>query len=175
MFRQGLIREAIPYFEKAAALVDIDWHNLGMLMTCYHETGQEDELLRVSRMVVERVEKALAKDPANASALATGAGALARLGEDQRAKDWIDRALLLDPDNILMRYNLGCALVTDLNDYCRAIEVMGPYFQRTLSTAQILHADVDPDLDPIRGEPDFKAMVADAKERLGMSAADAHA
>jgi adenylate cyclase len=171
MFRQGRIREAIPYFEKAAALIDSDWHNLGMLMTCYHETGEDDQLRRVSRLAVERVEKALAKDPANASALATGAGALARLGEDQRAKDWIDRALLLDPDNILMRYNLACALVTDLGDNDRAVEVMGPYFERTLSTAQIRHADVDPDLDPIRDDSRFKSMVADAKQRLGMTEA----
>ena len=171
MFRQGRIREAIPYFEKAAALIDTDWHNLGMLMTCYHETGEDDQLGRVSRLAVERVEKALAKDPANASALATGAGALARLGEDQRAKDWIDRALLLDPDNILMRYNLACALVADLGDNDRAVDVMGPYFERTLSTAQIKHADVDPDLDPIRDDTRFKSMMADAKQRLGMTEA----
>jgi adenylate cyclase len=168
MFRQGRIAEAIPYFEKAASLVDTDWHNLGMLMTCYHETGEDDQLQRVSRMAIERVEKALAKDPANASALATGAGALARVGEDQRAKDWIDRALLLDPDNILMRYNLACALVTDLQDNGRAVEVMGPYFERTLSTAQIKHADVDPDLDPVRDDPRFKSLMAEAKQRLGM-------
>ena len=171
MFRQGRIREAIPYFEKAAALIDTDWHNVGMLMTCYHETGEEDQLRRVSRLAVERVEKALAKDPANASALATGAGALARLGEDQRAKDWIDRALLLDPDNILMRYNLACALVADLGDNDRAVDVMGPYFERTLSTAQIKHADVDPDLDPIRDDSRFKSMMTDAKQRLGMTGA----
>lgn len=168
MFRQRKIAEAIPYFEKAASLVDTDWHNLGMLMTCYHETGQDDQLDRVSRMAVERVEKALAKDPANASALATGVGALARLGEEQRAKDWIDRALLLDPDNILMRYNLACALAADLKDNDRAVEVVGPYFERTLSTAQIKHADVDPDLDAIRNDPRFQAMVDAAKLRLGM-------
>jgi adenylate cyclase len=173
MFRQGRIAEAIPYFEKAASLVDTDWHNVGMLMTCYCETSDDEQLKRVSRMAVDRVEKALAKDPANASALATGAGALARLGEDQRAKDWIDRALLLDPDNILMRYNLGCALVTDLHDNERAVEVMAPYFERTLSTAQIRHADVDPDLDPVRNHPRFQSLMATAKDRLGMSAGSA--
>ena len=168
LFRQGNFREAIPYFEKAAALVDSDWHNLGMLTTCYHETGDQDQLLRVSRMLVERVEKALAKDPSNASALASGCAGLANLGEDQRAKDWIDRALLLDPDNILMRYNLACTLATDLRDSDRAIEVVAPYFERTLSTAQIKHADVDPDIDPIRGDPRVLEMVAAAKKRLGM-------
>ena len=169
LFRQGKIREAIPYFEKAAALVDSDWHNVGMLMTCYHEVGDREQLLRVSRMTVERVERALAKDPANASALASGAAGLATLGEDQRAKDWIDRALLLDPDNILMCYNLACALAADLKDNEHALEVIQPYFERTLSTAQIKHADVDPDLDRIRDDPRFKDLIAAAKQRLGMA------
>ena len=170
LFRQGRIREAIPFFEKAATLVETDWHNPGMLMTCYHETGQDDQLLRISRVAVERVEKALAKDPSNASALASGAAALATLGEDLRAKDWIDRALLLDPDNILMRYNLACALATDLKDNDRALEVIAPYFERTLSATQIKHADVDPDLDPLRGDPRFTELVGAAKQRLGMTA-----
>lgn len=149
-------------------MVDIDWHNPAMLMTCYHQSGQLDELRRVSWLVVERSEKALAKDPANASALASGAAALATIGEDQRAKDWIERALLLDPDNISMRYNLACALAMDLKDNDRALEVIAPYFERTVSPTQLKHADVDPDLDPIREHPRFKQMVAAAKTRLSM-------
>ena len=39
------------------------------------------------------------------------------------------------------------------------LEVMVPYFERTLSTAQIKHADVDPDLDPVRDDPRFKVAV----------------
>jgi adenylate cyclase len=169
MFRQGRFRDAIPFFQKATALVDIDWHNAGMLTTCYHETGDVGGLRGAAQMTVERVEKALARDPSNASALASGAGALVTLGEPQRARDWIDRALLLDPDNILMRYNLACALAYDLNDNERALEVITPYFERTLSVAQIKHADVDPDLDPIRDDPRFVDMMAAAKERLGMT------
>jgi len=168
MFRQGKIRESIPLFEKAMSLVDSDWHNAGMLMTCYHEVGETDDLRRVSKIALDRVEKALGKDPANASALATGVSALAILGEDQRAKDWIDRALLLDPDNILMRYNLACALAADLHDNDQAIEVIAPYFERTLSTAQIKHADVDPDINSLRSDPRFQALSTAAKERLGM-------
>ena len=170
MFRQGRTREAIPFFEKASAIVDTDWHNPAMLMTCYHQTGEPDQLRRVSQLTVERTEKALAKDPANASALASGAAALAVLGEHERAKDWIERALLLDPDNIMMRYNLACALVMDLGDRDRALEVIAPYFEGVVSQTQIRHMDVDPDLDGLRDHPRFKEMSAAAKKRLGVSA-----
>jgi adenylate cyclase len=171
LFRQGQMREAIPLFEKAAALMDTDWHNPQMLICCYNATGEGDNLRRVARMTVERAEKALAKDPANSLALAGGAVGAALLGEDQKARDWIDRALLLDPDNIMMRYNLACTLIVGLKDRERALEVLGPYFERTVSPTQITHLEADPDLDTVRDDPRFKDMLVGAKQRLGIAEA----
>jgi len=168
-FRQGRITDAIPYFERAASLAESDWHNASMLLTCYRETGDLDRRRQAAEMTVDRTEKAIARDPSNATILAGGAQALAVLGEDTRAREWIDRALLLDPDNNIMRYNLACALTTDLNDTDRAIEVLGLYFRTTLSATHIRHAEVDPDLDPLRSDPRFKLMLDEARERLAMN------
>jgi len=175
LFRLGRTKDAVPYFEKAASLMDTDWHNPAMLMTCYNGSGEAENLRRAASMTIERAEKALAKDPANAPALASGSSALAALGERDRAMDWLERALLLDPDNILMRYNLACALTVDLHDDDRALEVMREYFERTVSPTHIRHADADPDLDRLRVDPRFTKMVHDAKKRLGMPAAEADA
>jgi adenylate cyclase len=169
LFRQGRVRDAIPYFEKAMSLADTDWHNGFMLTTCYREIGDLDQRRRAAQITVDRTEKAIARDPSNATVLAAGAGALAALGEDQRAKDWIDRALLLDPDNNIMRYNLACALATDLNDPDRAIDVLRPYFSTTLGVTHIRHAEVDPDLNGVRNDSRFKQMLDEARERLAMS------
>jgi len=168
-FRQSSIHEAVPYYEKAAALMPTDWHSAMMLTTCYQSIGDEDAVRRSARLTIERAEKAVAKDPANTQALAGGANALAILGEQARARDWIDRALLLDPDNTLTRYNLACALALRLKDADRAIEVLEPYFEQEVSPAQIKHLQVDPDMDPIREHPRFKSLLADAKQRLGMA------
>jgi len=167
MFRHGRIRDAIPYFEKAATLMSGDWHSPMVVMTCYQSVGDQECMLKAARMSIERAEKALAKDPANTQLLAAGANALALLGEDRRATDWIDRALLLDPDNVVTRYNLACALVVRLNDSERAMEVLGPYFEQIVPN-RITHLEADPDMDPIRGDPRFVAMLAAAKQRLGM-------
>ena len=167
-FRQGRMRDAIPLYEKAGSLVPTDWHSPMMLTTCYQSIGDEDAMRRCARSTIERAEKAVSKDPANAQPLAAGANALAILGEKERARDWIDRALLLDPDNTLTRYNLACALALRLNDRQRALEVMEPYFEQEVSTAQIKHLEVDPDMDPIRDDPGFKRRLAAAKERLGL-------
>jgi adenylate cyclase len=167
-FRQGRIAEAIPYFEKAASLMQNDWHNPLMLITCYQATGDEAGLRRAALLTVERSETAIGKDPSNASALAGGANALAILGEKQRAHDWIDRALLLEPDNLMMRYNLACALAGHLKDNDRAVDVLQPYFEKMPSPTPIKHLDVDPDLDRVREDPRFKEMLAATKQRLGM-------
>jgi adenylate cyclase len=170
IFRQGRIREAIPYFEKAAALMDTDWHNQSMLMSCYLAIGDTTLMLRAGKLATERVEKAISRDPANAQAIASGANALAAIGDQQRARDWIDRALLLDPENLLMRYNLACALSVHLKDTDRALEILKPYFEQTESPTHIKHLGVDPDLDPVRANPRFNEMLSAAKQRLGMEA-----
>ncbi len=95
-----------------------------------------------------------------------GVGALAALGEAERAKQWAERALLLDPDNLNLRYNFACALVLDLHEYDAALDLLEPVYEK-LRTDAINWTKNDPDLDAIRDHPRFKAMVKRAEERLG--------
>jgi adenylate cyclase len=169
LFRSGRIRESIPFFEKAAALMDTDWRNSSMLVCCYNAVGDTANARKAAETAVARVEAVIASDPTNCSALAMGSGALAALGEQDRARDWARRALLLDPDNLLGRYNIACALAHDLDDSEGALEALQPYFELTSSTTEIRHAEADPDLDSIRNDARFKTMLAAAKKRLGMA------
>ena len=115
--------------------------------------GDRELTLRTAQVTLERAEKAIAKDPGSAPPLAAGANALALLGEEHRARDWIDRALLLDPDNLSLRYNLACLLTLQLKDFDRALEMMKPYFEQVVSPTFIKHLQADPDLDPLRDDP----------------------
>ena len=81
-----------------------------MLITCYNSTGDKANARKAAKMTLERAERAIAKEPTNGQALAAGANALMFLGDMERARDWSRRAMLLDPDNLIMRYNLACAL-----------------------------------------------------------------
>jgi len=171
LFRHGNFADAIPYFEKAGSLMESDWHNPSMLITCYNSIGDKTALNRAAKTALERAERAIAQDPTNGPALAVGASALSMFGEEERARDWIGRALLLDPDNLSMRYNLACSLARELGDPEAAMETLQLFFEKVNSPMHIRHLEVDPDLDDIRGDPRFVAMLADAKQRLGMPAA----
>ena len=177
IFRQGRIKEAIPYFEKAASLMDTDDHDPAMLVTCYQAVGDEAGKKRAAQMALERSERVLLQDPSNGAALGYGAISLAAMGDRARAKEWIDRALMIDPDNNTMRYNLACTLTTLLGDDDGAIELLGPYFDR-VTLSEFKHCQVDPDMDPVREHPRFKEMMAAAGTRLGAAdpgMASAHA
>jgi adenylate cyclase len=166
-FRWQRLDDAIRYYEKAAALMEPAFSDPGMLITCYAAIGDGKATRRAARVCLERVEKALALDRSNGSAMAFGVSALAALGEAERARDWSRRALLIDPDNMGMRYNIACCLSGQLGDAAAALDLLGTYFA-TATVGDLSHIKVDPDLDPIREEPGFKAMLAAAEARLGL-------
>ena len=166
-FRQQRLGEAIRYYEKSMSLMDTDLNSGSMLLTCYAATGNGQASLQTARTLLARVEKMLVQDPNNATAMGSGALALGVLGQGERAREWINRALLMDPDNMNARYNFACSLTSLFKepDLDAALELLGPVFE-TLASGFLDHTKVDPDLNPLRGNPRFQAMIAAAESRL---------
>jgi len=164
-FRQKRIKEATTYWEKALTLDEGDFGSAGMLVSTYTALGDQEGAQRAAKITLERCEKNLTRDANNGAAMGHGANALAELGQRERAKEWMERALLVDPDNVTMRYNFGCALANHLNDKDAALEMLGPAFEK-MGAGFINHAKVDPDFDCIRDDPRFKEMLTAAERRL---------
>jgi adenylate cyclase len=160
--------ESILHFEKAATTVETDFSAAGMLVSCYAAIGDKEGARRAARRALERCEKIVAVEPDNGSAMGFAVGALAALGEAERAKEWAERALLLDPDNINLRYNFACSLITDLHDFDAALDLLAPRFE-SMGIEVLNWVKTDPDLDPIRDHPRFKAMLAATEARLAQS------
>ena len=164
-FRQHRLEDAIRYWEKATTLVETDVASPSMLITCYAALGNSQATRRLAEITLARAEKVLAQDQNNGAVTGWGVAALAVLGEDERAKEWINRALLIDPDNIHMRYNFACGFAHDRKSKEAALELLGPVFAK-ISMTLLNHAKVDPDLDSLRDDPRFQAMIAAAETRL---------
>src|SRR5579871_4512313 len=164
-FRSGRMEDAIRYYEAAAAVPEGPFGIPAMLITCYEAIGDRNGAIRSAKTTLERAEAVLKQDPNNADAVAFGACALAALGEGERARDWVRRALLIDPDSRTMRYNLACALATHLGEVDEAIALLKPYLARA-TRAELAHVKADPDLKAVRADPRFIRMLVEAEWRF---------
>ena len=165
--RQRRVEEAAAYLEKAVSLVDSDVHAWARLVTLYHALGNSAAKRIAADAAIAHAQQVLAQDPSNGSVMSFGAGSYAALGQHERAREWIERALLVDPDNLGMRYNFACLFAAFIGDKDIAIR----HLERSLATAGAFHLSLvesDPDLDTLRSEPRYQRMIAGAKKRLGI-------
>jgi adenylate cyclase len=164
-YNQGRLAQAVPYFEKATGLTMTDTGAPKMLISCYTALGDAENARRVARLALERAERAITRDRSNGNALGAGVAALAALDEPDRAQEWMRRALLIDPDNLLMRYNFACTLARSRRDPDAALRMLAPVLERDTGKV-VTVAPTDPDLAGLRGDPRFQAMLAAAEARL---------
>jgi adenylate cyclase len=170
---RGDIQGATAFYEKAVELMESDFHAWALLITFYEAQQDRENVLRAARMMVSQAEKAIQQDPSNGAALGIIAGGFAALGEPDRAREWIDRAMLIDPDNLTMRYNFACVLAAHLHDKEGALKLL----ERTLSVAgemELRMAETDPDFKSLRDDERFQQILNRAAIRLrGSKAATA--
>ena len=164
-YRQGRVEDATRHLEKATALADGDFHSRGMLSALYVAQGDMERARECAVKLIEQVEAALERAPDNGAALAYGALSFAAVGNSERAREWIDRALLLDPDNMYMRFNLAWPVLIFFKDKEAALELLRPALAKAGKTLISL-AEADRNLDALRDDHRFQEMLAGAKARL---------
>jgi adenylate cyclase len=163
------IARATQHYEKAVEVMDSDFHAWALLSTCYQALGEPEKVRHAATKMVSESEKALQQDPSNGAALGIIAGGYAILGETDRTREWIQRAMLIDPDNLNMKYNFACILATYVGDKDEALRLL----DITLAVSgemQLRVAETDPDLDCLREDPRFQRIIARERKRHGIEA-----
>ena len=100
--------------------------------------------------------------PENSRPAQLGAPTLARLGETERAKEWLERALFLDPDEPIATYNAACTFA-QLGEVDRAFDALQKW-SANRGMEMELWLDTDADLDPLREDSRFVTLVQTIKD-----------
>jgi len=153
---QGRYEEAVEFYRKAAVASPADYQIPILMAQIHHALDEPEEEERCNRGGMELAEKAILLNPEDARACYMGAGAMIRLGQHERGLKWAKRALALDPDDPAILYNVACNF-SGLDMIEEAIDCL----ERTVKVGAAYKDWMmnDTDLDPLRRNQRFKALV----------------
>jgi Flp pilus assembly protein TadD len=119
--------------------------------------GRKAEAEAALRQGLQVAEGHLELNPDDARALYLGAGALAQLGQGDRALEWTRRAFSIDPEDSGVLYNVACsyALLGQIDD---AMVCLEKAIQNGFGHREWLENDSD--LNALRADPRFQALRA---------------
>lgn len=157
LLERGELERAAKLFEHAAEIRSDDYLSPLMLVAVCRSLGRDVERTGWARLAVERAERALDLHPENSGPAHRGAVALAHLGERDRAQDWADRALAIDPEDIVAHYNIACmhSILGNVEEAIGLLEKVLPHS----SHAHLLWCKYDSDLDPVRAHPRYQKLL----------------
>lgn len=162
-YMRGDFEAAVRYFKRAAELKPDDYLSPIHLMSAFSSLGKSAETESWARVGVWRAEQALTQNPENSGPAHRGALAWAHLGDIQRALEWAERAIAIDPDDVVAQYNVAC-VYSIIGDTEKAIQLLQTVLPKS-SYYQTLWFRNDSDLDAIRGDIRFTDMFDVIKER----------
>jgi len=166
----GHYREAAEQFERATELRSTDYVGLNMLATVYACLELHDQCVAAARRGMARIEKALIRRPDDPVILAWGASTLAWVGENKRASEWADPAVVLAPNDYFVRHVLASAYAA-IGRPDAALECLEFVYSLAPRARPVFLGWVNHDrqLDSLRQRQDFKSFMrrleADAHQR----------
>jgi DNA-binding winged helix-turn-helix (wHTH) protein/Flp pilus assembly protein TadD len=146
---------AIAMYEAAQSVRPQDFRATALSRMCYTSLGLHDGSNRLARRSVALAEELLSVRPDDADMLSFASCMLHHLGRHDEMSAWLDRATALDPDEPSVNYRAACAYAL-AGQPERALA----YLERVpLVPERRRWIANDSDLDSLRSQPRFRALV----------------
>ena len=153
---QGRYEEAVKLFERAASLRPEEYQTPGFLGQALRSLGRNDEADAAYRRLVKLVEQHVDLNPDDARAWSLGATASANLADSERAVQYAERAIAVDPEDPMLLYNVACTFgVLGKTDEC--LNALEQAVSKGWGDRSWLEHDSD--MDSIRDTARYKAIV----------------
>ena len=155
-FHQGVVVRAAELFEQAGKVNPSEYQARCLRAQILRGLGRTGEAVQQARENVDILESHLKWNPDDVRALHLGAGSLVILGQTDRAKHWLERALEIDPDDSILLYNVACKYAT-MGETVKALD----YLEAAVDHGKVSRAwlSSDADLDSVRSHPRFRALL----------------
>lgn len=149
------MEEAAQGFRKAARIRE-DYQASFFAAQALEALGRHDEAPPQFSKALEVVEKHMELNPDDPRAATMRAVSLCRLGRALEGLEWAEKALEIDPDDAGVRYNVACLYSLE-GKVEEAIRCLDAAVARGFGNKEWF--EKDPDLDPIRTDPRFRALM----------------
>jgi adenylate cyclase len=155
MYKQGNFERVAELWERAREIDPDDFQTPNISIGVYKSLGDSDKALEAAKDGARTASLYVDQHPENARAWMLGASAFLELGERDKAMQFAKTALRADPDSEDTHYN-GACLFARAGEIDKAMDC--------LEHASAFHdpdwIDNDSDLDALRDEPRFQALMA---------------
>jgi len=155
-FAQGKLEQAIREYEEAMRARPEDYQAPLLVGQIYDDMGRPEEAASSRRRGVAIAEEHLNLNPDDVRALYMGANGLVALGDHEKGLDWARRALILEPDDPMVIYNVAC-IYSLAGCAAEALDCIERAVDAGLTQRGWLEHDSN--LDLIRKEPRFQALL----------------
>ena len=155
-FQRGETEKAARLFEEAAAARE-DYQARFFAAQSYAALGRAAEAEAAYRRAAQVAEEHLALNPDDPRAYTMCAVALCRTGQPERGLAYARRAVEVDPEDAGVCYNVACLYSLE-GRVDEALGFLEAAFRHGFGDRSWI--EHDPDLEPLRGEPRFQALLA---------------